>query len=527
MSDTSNKIFPDAVSGQPYIFVSYSSKDTEQVQEVLRILRDNCFRFWYDMGLKSGDEWTEELGGMIERCDQFLVLISKNAVESKYVRKELGYADKKGKNIIPVYLSDTKLPHSVDFLINDLHAIHRYHFSRAEDFELALCRAASKRTRYQLSDVADTTRPANRAKRELLENYELLDMIGSGGVGEVYTARHKRTGALAAVKCASAGSSYMGTLALKMMKSEMNTLKMLLPDMIPHIPVLLDWFCDDKDAYLVESLMPGRSLAAFIPAKESRVIDIGKKLLLILRELHAKGVIYLDVKPQNVLEDIDGNLSLVDFNSARIAKNSEFHSQEGWACFGTPAFGAPEQATLGLIPRAAADIYSVGRLMEYLLCPEKFTHIHVPVRYNRGEISPLLEEVIEKMTEKDPEMRYSGADEAILALESCERAGFLEKSRAMTRSKKRLINFAAVKAEYEKRQGKAYSAFDHTVQIGTVIPGDTVYSDHTTIIQPMTLDMYRRMSDPTIPPKKGSGGDYIVRTDEDGNIIFPGDEDTR
>ena len=55
--DYSALIEPDDVTGQPYIFVSYSRKDMDSVQSVLRILKINHFRFWYDKGLKSGLEW--------------------------------------------------------------------------------------------------------------------------------------------------------------------------------------------------------------------------------------------------------------------------------------------------------------------------------------------------------------------------------------------------------------------------------------------------------------------------------------
>ena len=96
-------IEPDEVSDLPYIFVSYSRRDMQLVQEVLRILRKNRFRFWYDQGMKSGVEWAEELGNKIDGCDQFLVLISPNAIESKFVRKEVRMAVDRDKNMFVVY----------------------------------------------------------------------------------------------------------------------------------------------------------------------------------------------------------------------------------------------------------------------------------------------------------------------------------------------------------------------------------------------------------------------------------------
>lgn len=62
MLDQSMLIQPDEIEEKPYIFVSYSRLDMQNVQGLLKMLRDNHFRFWYDMGLKSGAEWAEELG---------------------------------------------------------------------------------------------------------------------------------------------------------------------------------------------------------------------------------------------------------------------------------------------------------------------------------------------------------------------------------------------------------------------------------------------------------------------------------
>ena len=141
-------IMPDEVEGQPYIFVSYSRRDTDDVQKVLRILKKNHYRFWYDRGLKTGTEWVEELGNKIKHCSQFLVIISPDAVNSKYVRKEISMAVnlKEAGQIFVLYITHTELTSGLHLLLDDIQAISRTDFATDQEFEQAVCEAAEKET---------------------------------------------------------------------------------------------------------------------------------------------------------------------------------------------------------------------------------------------------------------------------------------------------------------------------------------------------------------------------------------------
>ena len=127
--DKSKLIQPDEVDeNMPFLFVSYSRKDIKEFQMILEILRRNHFRFWYDMGLKSGAEWAEELGQKIEYCSQFMVIITENSIESKYVRKEINMAVdmKSDGQILVLYLRNLILPNGLKFLLGNLQAVARY-----------------------------------------------------------------------------------------------------------------------------------------------------------------------------------------------------------------------------------------------------------------------------------------------------------------------------------------------------------------------------------------------------------------
>ncbi|MFX0092637.1 MAG: TIR domain-containing protein, partial [Candidatus Hodarchaeota archaeon] len=117
----------DAYRGdKPYIFVSYSHKNKEIVyNEIIRLFNDN-YRMWYDEGISPANEWPEEIAKAIEECAFFLVFISPQAIQSKYVPKEIHYALKKNKRFLAVYLEKTELPPAIDFQISSLQAILQY-----------------------------------------------------------------------------------------------------------------------------------------------------------------------------------------------------------------------------------------------------------------------------------------------------------------------------------------------------------------------------------------------------------------
>ena len=278
MVDRSKLIQPDDVSDKPFIFVSYSRQDVQEVQIILRILKNNQFRFWYDMGLKSGTEWAEELGEKIDQCDQFLVLISDHSVNSKYVRKEIGMATDKDKDILVLYLTETNLTSGLHLLLGDIQAIHREFLPQEVDFEQALCEAASNNTLYQNNDIFDNgVGPIGGAKSELLKNYNLLSQIGASGIGEVYLAEQKRTGTLVAVKCGAIDGSYRGTVTKDCFCAEKWVLSELLRNMCPYVPIILDWFQDEEQVFIVETMITGESLKSNASYSEEEVVEIARK----------------------------------------------------------------------------------------------------------------------------------------------------------------------------------------------------------------------------------------------------------
>ncbi len=106
---------------EPYIFVSYSHADTEQVYKILKILDREKYRFWYDDSMEIGEDFRAELRLRIEQCSAFLLFISDSALESKYCGMEIITAFKNDKKIYPIYLKDNvKIPAPLKMILENL-----------------------------------------------------------------------------------------------------------------------------------------------------------------------------------------------------------------------------------------------------------------------------------------------------------------------------------------------------------------------------------------------------------------------
>jgi len=104
--------------GEPYIFVSYSHKDSLQVFPVLQELHNRGLRIWYDKGIDPGSEWPEEIANHLLGCGLFLLFMSPDAAESHNVRREITMAVDKKKSLMNVYLKETGLQPGLQLQLN-------------------------------------------------------------------------------------------------------------------------------------------------------------------------------------------------------------------------------------------------------------------------------------------------------------------------------------------------------------------------------------------------------------------------
>ncbi len=154
-----------AYSGDaPYIFVSYSHKDSSIVYKELIWLHDLGFNVWYDEGIAPGTVWRDELGRALAECSVFLYFITPQSTSSVHCVKEVNFALGKDKHILSIHLEETELPVGLEFSLSDMQAVYSHQFdgSAYRDrvkvaLESLLPQQALEVTRYDMNEVLEHT----------------------------------------------------------------------------------------------------------------------------------------------------------------------------------------------------------------------------------------------------------------------------------------------------------------------------------------------------------------------------------
>lgn len=113
---------------EPYIFVSYCHADKAVIYPLIEQMSLDGYRVWYDVGNKPGLNWLLNIEEHLENCQAVIAFISKNSRDSNNCNKEIIYAMKCEKKIIPVLLEDTALPRGLRMQLVDLHYLERKNF---------------------------------------------------------------------------------------------------------------------------------------------------------------------------------------------------------------------------------------------------------------------------------------------------------------------------------------------------------------------------------------------------------------
>lgn len=194
----------------------------------------------------------------------------------------------------------------------------------------------------------------------------------------------------------------------------------------PNIVAVYDAGEEDGRPFLIMEWVDGETLKQEIISSRritpERALDVSSELLDGLSVIHAQGIIHRDVKPQNIMVNGFGTVKLTDFGIARLITEPE--SRTDGTTAGSAAYMAPEQAQ-GLAVTPAADIYAAGVILYEMLTgrlpfrsddPQEvlLQHINEPVprpRRTNPSIPAQVEAIVLKALEKNPEDRFTSADE--------------------------------------------------------------------------------------------------------------------
>ncbi len=118
---------------KPYIFISYSHKDSEKVFEIMNRLKEQGYNCWYDGGIDPGTEWDENIAKHINGCTYFISFVSNNYIASHNCKDEINYARDLNKERLLVYLEDVELPSGMAMRMNRIQAIFWHKYPNEED----------------------------------------------------------------------------------------------------------------------------------------------------------------------------------------------------------------------------------------------------------------------------------------------------------------------------------------------------------------------------------------------------------
>lgn len=231
----------------------------------------------------------------------------------------------------------------------------------------------------------------------LFGKYELISILGTGSFGIVYLSKHIILECYRAIKLIPKDGAADSLLKEAQLLKSLNH---------PGIPTIYDIEQDDSYFYLIEEYVQGESLEEFLLHQKnispSTFFDLSLQLCDIFRYLHTfkpSPILYMDLKPEHII--VCGmQLKLIDFNVATYLINlgNIYH------LFGNKDFAAPELFS-GQLPNLYSDIYSIGKIMQYLSNHLDISH------------SPKFHNIITKAIDRNPACRYETVDELISAIE--------------------------------------------------------------------------------------------------------------
>jgi serine/threonine protein kinase/Flp pilus assembly protein TadD len=310
--------------------------------------------------------------------------------------------------------------------------------------------------------------------------YEILSILGAGGMGEVYRARDTRLEREVAIKVLPERLS-QDPAALGRFQREARAVAALSH---PNIVSIFDIGTEQGRNYVVMQLLEGQTLGQRL--KQSalawpQAVEIAAAIADGLAAAHAKGIIHRDIKPENIFLTLNDGVKILDFGLARLESRTPSQSEAGdvtvtvetqlGMILGTVAYMSPEQVR-GQPADARSDVFSFGcMLYEIVKGLRPFTGASnadvmagilnsVPLQLSEsGQKRPAeLDRLITRCLEKEPAHRFPSGRELAAALKSIRRQAALEDS-ADERELDTIVAKAAVTANPHRNPSVAVLPF--------------------------------------------------------------------
>jgi serine/threonine protein kinase/tetratricopeptide (TPR) repeat protein len=271
------------------------------------------------------------------------------------------------------------------------------------------------------------------------DGFEIIRVLGKGGMGTVYLARDERLGRLVALKVLNAGDLASDRKArfLREARSAAS---------IRHQNVATIYEVDETDQgvpFIVMEYCEGETLSQRVrrrPVDSAEFLSISRQIAAGLAAAHEKGIIHRDIKSANIILEPSGLVKILDFGLAKAIPRSMTepgleHTMEstGGHFFGTLHFIAPEQAR-GLNADVRSDLFSAGVVLYHMAAGHLPFNAEAPLlvldQIREGEPEPFVPvdpafpstaaKIISRLLQKDPQDRYQTAQDLLADLEQID-----------------------------------------------------------------------------------------------------------
>ncbi|MDM8157036.1 serine/threonine-protein kinase [Amedibacillus dolichus] len=257
--------------------------------------------------------------------------------------------------------------------------------------------------------------------------YEILKLIGKGGMSKVYLAMDRRLNKQWAIKeIVKNALDENNKIVVHSAIAEANLIKQLDHPAIVRIVDIID---NEDVIYIIEDYIEGETLNTVLEQNGAQpqeiVIEWAIQICEALEYLHTRNppIIYRDMKPANVMLKPEGNIKIIDFGIAREYKDEKNFDTVN---LGTKGYAAPEQFGGKGQSDARTDIYCLGVTLYHLVTghnPSEPPYELYPIRYWNPQLSAGLEVIIQKCTQLNPSDRYQNCAELLYALHHYEEYG--------------------------------------------------------------------------------------------------------
>lgn len=268
------------------------------------------------------------------------------------------------------------------------------------------------------SEPGGDARPDLAQLAQHFPQLEILDLLGQGGMGVVYKARHTKLDRIVALKILPTRVGLDPAFAERFIR-EARALARLDH---PGIVAVYDFGQSERLYYLIMQFVDGADLRQVMragklaPAEAMRVVP---QICEALQYAHEQGIVHRDIKPENILLDRKGQVKIADFGLAKLLVRApaEVALTNSGQVMGTPHYMAPEQMERPLAVDHRADIYSLGVVFYEMLTGElplgRFAAPSAKV-----QVDIRLDQIVLRSLEKEPERRYQHVSEVKTEVEA-------------------------------------------------------------------------------------------------------------